>query len=110
MASLPSLAIQGLSGFHFYFLFSADLRCFRTEVMRNLSPAMQMPFKVAGFILGKSSRQASFQKHWELGTEIFFLQMKHFLETFGSRTQCYVLVIKQARGPDLSVPGFEGRA
>jgi len=31
----------------------------RTEVMRNLSPAMQMPFKVAGFILGKSSRQGA---------------------------------------------------
>ena len=36
--------------------FSPDQGCSRTEVFRNLSPALQMPFKIAGFILGKSSR------------------------------------------------------
>ena len=92
--------------------FSPDLSCSRTEVFRNLSPALQMPFKIAGFILGKSSRwvlEDTSGNYFLKEKKIFRVLTKTaFSPNFNSCPQLHIYLL-QARGPDLRVPGVEAR-
>ena len=93
--------------------FSPDLSCSRTEVFRNLSPALQMPFKIAGFILGKSSRwllEDTSGNYFLKEKKIFrVLTSTAFSPNFNSWPQLHIYLL-QARGPDLCVPGVEAQS